>query len=1569
MPLTQSITHITKESQINVQNNVNIQEREESGTEQSKSAIHDETLIDNVAETVSVNSNALQLSDVNDSRHTQTDVERECYDDEDHFEQDATSLKENNNLAGDVEKDKVTDSKYPRIENETQASMAESQEQAAPIDSSALKRRFPEIKDTTVNVLKNDILELTNDIRTDVITSINKTRKEDNTNTRKLEYNDDNTVITSTCEKQVIQKSALNETTEERTEKNSSKAEIEKEPDNAHAVDVKNVPEIQPLDLNSANTPEVNTDKNEVHYQIEELHNDSGFEHVTPDQQDTSLLLNEEDDKNLDIRDEHVTAIEKSNDIPQSTYLYTELTNTDIVALQNTDKGQGSVRVGREIDQVINVERPSPEQNEDLSKDTNYGPDLNVEHSLEQTYAISDNNCPPIAANAAQSQNSQTLDLNVVDLVGVEESNYLVDRELVTSFGNDKKNRTGDEDVQDSCILQTGTGSFKIGRSKIPTEMSKQHKAENEQNSFVSDCNETHTGTNDDASNTQEEVVTCSEEKYKHMDVIVTPKAEDVSDVSKPGEEKFEQTQPVVLENTKPENEVSANGKNDEKEPSDIDENIYTDAQNNRDLIGNGLPNPDIKTSQVDKSEHSNVLEHSESEVKDSGESNLAQDMFTDVHTIDGNSNPFFTGRLPTLISLEESIKCEYEEAILDNNASNDMSDQNAHEDNNEEAVTASSEIKRLIAEINAPAHMFAISKEKPLTPRELTGELTQIYISNSNETVKVNTDEARVLDNKIDNEHTQTFDPEDIDMKIADLQSLTSHVLESSYSERKNHFEHLDHIQRIDKYVEDMTGVDENNPLDETDTIKEVTEVEDITLSPTTVKDTRDTSTPSRDKPTEMKYVETNKDTQAVKSIYQDDSVTVQKHSQQPCGTNYMVNHGAVEETFYTKHPPALEGSANDDQALSRESSNIFRHTALRSQNSTKNKQKGMSRRRKDKKSKKEKRLTQTVYTHISPDMPAPDTCPDCEEPIGQQDKPTLHPIDISIGFRTDHSIPTALICSKCMKSETNIHTSGLCEDCLQYLCGRCVTEHAANICTVKHRILPCYCMNELMINKHVCATGYCRDCREMFCSKCVNNHSRLRRYRHHRILQSSFVNIPTTDPRTVEKESRSSPQQTEQFIETPNFSEKRDRLQQQHSALTLQARYAPYIFAYRDALPSLYPGPKTTMSGSYTSDPRWPTTSFPVLPVLLSTPRSGEREMRASRLNASHHKPLSESEVEVRMKKLKTLYGISDDAVTHQLRSNAGVNNSNDSSLPSFDATFKSWTTKGSLKPAVPIPKRAVHVKNYCLSIPFPSCEKPMVIRSMVLLMNGKLVVLDNKNNEVKLYNKAFVCTAALQFRNRLVDICASNLCDTDMYAATGKHVYEISALRGMELKRKMPMDVRRIEGLACWKYGLVVIWKKTYLTWELRLLDYRGNVKSQLEILNPMSCDIETSSLYHVTTSRRSTHVSITDTQNACILTVDVITKTIKYETALGGNGQPTYLTSDGESVFVSCGDRVVQVWKHGEVVGTVLEADERSDGYRCVVYNKTKGRLYVQIADDTIAVYDLRSNSKNRRIIFT
>lgn len=985
---------------------------------------------------------------------------------------------------------------------------------------------------------------------------------------------------------------------------------------------------------------------------------------------------------------------------------------------------------------------------------------------------------------------------------------------------------------------------------------------------------------------------------------------------------------------------------------------------------------PKLEGSQTDTVEiHSaNKVHDSDILKSNSGDSEIGEIIATTTY-----DNLYFTGRLPSLLSRQNSLHsvCNQEhqaerESSIDeerdyttaNHISSSRLDQTDRsvkknetsilqatgpgQEYNEADVkpqeiripTASRKIRELINEMNLPSdNIYQLSREIPLAPRST--------IRRSNSTTLNSSEKTGVLDaigevrreNDPRKERSKSSNGGSANMTVQDINIVTSKVISTTHSkDYQSKFDDLPHMKNISDYVQDNLNVQRKTS-------------------------SRDESTSSNNQEASIKnegdtLQRTPKTADHIRTQDRDETQG-KEHASLP------VTALSSEQSINQKEPIRLESherQVDTDESLPPTDKQVRRST---SENDL-------------------KAIIASAKMVIDNDT---DTTKSYRELEITDDTSglTIQCSNISLAQRRPSSkggaarkvtnvqhdsldTVSSLICSNCLQSNTDIHSAGYCTTCQKYLCGTCVTVHTVEKDTITHEIVPSYCKNELTVNKYVQATGYCVDCAIFLCMKCVLQHTGFRSNRHHRIIQSSYVSKPK-DRKFETKEFLDEVQSKISKVSSKGSSKEQQRKRKLLHDLDTSN---PYRFPFSNVPASLYPGPHKTLAASYTESPKWVHSSIPNLPYLVQPKPIPDRVFH----QAGHHRPSmiythpkrEFDTMAAKLKMLKSRYKVKEEKNMSRRKEQSVFTvrpkGRDNFSLPDIQSVNSKTSGGRSLKQIKEQTtkylqrKEVEFLSDHNMSIPFPRGEKRTDILAMTILLNGKLAVIDRMNNNIKLFSKAFNCTAALQFHNRLVDICASNLCPTDIYAATPKHIYELSVEKGIELRKKIKVEIKRIEGLVNWKYGLAVVSKKTNITWELRLLDYRGNLKSKLEVFNPFTLDIESSTLHHMTSSKDGKCISLSDTKNSCIITVDVISRVVLHETMLDGGKSPTYLASDGEgnhNIFVSCDNKIFQIAKNSMVLGALIDKTKEKEYIGCIVYNKSNGRIYAQTGKDTISVY--------------
>ena len=890
---------------------------------------------------------------------------------------------------------------------------------------------------------------------------------------------------------------------------------------------------------------------------------------------------------------------------------------------------------------------------------------------------------------------------------------------------------------------------------------------------------------------------------------------------------------------------------------------------------------------------------------------------------VDAISNPYFTGSLPTLDEKEknkDNVEPNYENIEIGNrfvnnikqNGANTSSDDSSKETDvfMETDNKSTTRIIEMIREINAPAQKFQMTKERPLTPKtpsekRLTKQINRNIIANGASLVDSTSTEKQ---NEVSVDNRDYLDCENSKMKIGDIDYLTSSMMNKYAKEEASSYAKFDsfpHIQEISEY-------NKVNRLSEVNSAQELDEF-------------RSTKLPDS-QPHSIVQRSDNSETQTQLS-----TTVVDDHNKE---TGFINVNKTMEQNKQST-------SDNDLKAIVASAKLVYGQKT-------------------------------TPSSSLLPPLTREATIE--SDPNSQMNKPdTNESFSTCRTTRVSDDSSHVLICSNCLHQNSNIGSAGFCRECQQYLCGNCISLHKTSRQTRRHEIMIAYCVNELQAKKYVKATGYCVDCQHFLCMKCVIQHTGYRANRFHRIIQSSFLSKPN------KKRSRNPREEIHPSFPDINKNKAVERSEPDETKSKTKEKILEDLDSNnRYRLPnihvseSLYPGPDKKLGVSYADKPKWPKASVPKLPYLVQPKSLQERAFQTpyvfnQKSAFPTHPKTAFDPKKVKIRTLQARYAPGEISKRTHRKKEEGVFTAKREKV--YDAV--SLPDIQSKPVLVPTKKeqnqvsrqsglrKARFLKEYCVSVPFPSGERQADILAMTCLPNGQVLIADKQNNNVKLYTKHFKFKAMVQFNNRLSDICSSNLCPVDLYVATQKHVVEITTRRkGLEVQKKIKVDIKRIEGLTCWKYGLAVIYKKTNLTWEVRLMDYRGNSKSKLEIVNPFTQEIDSTPFCYVTTIKGGKRIILSDTKNACMICTDVTSRCVVYETTLPDESPPSYVTSDDQhNVYVSCIDKIQQLSKEGNNLGAVLTKPDHVKSFGCIVFDQTHNLLYVQTARDSVSVYQM------------
>ena len=266
----------------------------------------------------------------------------------------------------------------------------------------------------------------------------------------------------------------------------------------------------------------------------------------------------------------------------------------------------------------------------------------------------------------------------------------------------------------------------------------------------------------------------------------------------------------------------------------------------------------------------------------------------------------------------------------------------------------------------------------------------------------------------------------------------------------------------------------------------------------------------------------------------------------------------------------------------------------------------------------------------------------------------------------------------------------------------------------------------------------------------------------------------------------------------------------------------------------------------------------------------------------------------------------------------------------------------------------------------IRFPGEKNKCWVWASVVLPNGDLVISDNENNNIKLFDASSHCKSVLRSESYPVDLCLSNIHDTEMYATVSGGVQHIGANAELKIIRTLPVEGFS-NGITCWKHGIAITVSSNKLTnevfklldFQLHLLDYDGKI---LKKIHYNTFDMfHMSDPWYLATIRQGQQVIISDWGTNCITCIDV-NKGIKFvfkDPEL--NGPRGMCTDEYDNIYIVgwLSENVVQLSPDGEKQGTILSKDDGLYGPVAVAYDKKNKCVMLQDNKytDTIQIYRL------------
>ena len=266
----------------------------------------------------------------------------------------------------------------------------------------------------------------------------------------------------------------------------------------------------------------------------------------------------------------------------------------------------------------------------------------------------------------------------------------------------------------------------------------------------------------------------------------------------------------------------------------------------------------------------------------------------------------------------------------------------------------------------------------------------------------------------------------------------------------------------------------------------------------------------------------------------------------------------------------------------------------------------------------------------------------------------------------------------------------------------------------------------------------------------------------------------------------------------------------------------------------------------------------------------------------------------------------------------------------------------------------------------IRYPGEKNKCWVWASVVLPNGDLVISDNENNNIKLFDSSSRCKSVLRSESYPVDLCLSNIHDTEIYATVSGGVHHIGANAKLKIIRTLPVEGFS-NGITCWKHGIAITVSSNKLTnevfklldFQLHLLDYNGKILKKIHY--------NTFDMFHLNdpwyleTIAHGQQVVISDWGTNCITCIDV-DKGIKFvfkDPEL--NGPRGMCTDEYDNIYIVgwLSENVVQISPDGEKQGAILSKSDGLYGPAAIAYDRKNKCVMLQDNKytDTIQIYRL------------
>ena len=249
----------------------------------------------------------------------------------------------------------------------------------------------------------------------------------------------------------------------------------------------------------------------------------------------------------------------------------------------------------------------------------------------------------------------------------------------------------------------------------------------------------------------------------------------------------------------------------------------------------------------------------------------------------------------------------------------------------------------------------------------------------------------------------------------------------------------------------------------------------------------------------------------------------------------------------------------------------------------------------------------------------------------------------------------------------------------------------------------------------------------------------------------------------------------------------------------------------------------------------------------------------------------------------------------------------------------------------------KKATIVAEYDISLPTDK-DRCLICASLVL-STGDIVIADNNNKAIKIYDADFRIMSVFQLNQFPTDMCTSNTSLNEVYVTDIDTIHHVRIDNGLDVLRTVGLDGEKW-GITTWKHGLAVaITLKVNDNREpanetrtrreemveksmIRFLNFEGFIVRT--ITNESFSNFSMKCPFHMTSIHGGRHIVVSDSGTNRVTCLDTEGGVVfVYEDKQLKN--PTSLTTDGHgSVFIigQYSGNVHQITENGTRLGVIL-----------------------------------------------